>query len=199
MCAHTRNERSRLALHACCGPCLLEPFDALLAEGYDPIIVFANPNIEPKGEYVLRLETLRSYADSRGIRVVEIDTGEELWRAATSGLERPARCHACYRVRLGLVSEWAASAGIELVATTLSVSPYQDAAAIARAGAAVAEAAGVRFLERDYRDRYADATRRSRDLGMYRQSYCGCLASGDEAAAERAARRQARKARRPRD
>lgn len=199
MCAQARNERSRLALHACCGPCLLEPFDALVAEGYDPVIVFANPNIEPKEEYALRLATLRSYAESRGMRVVEIDTGDELWRAATSGLERPARCHACYRVRLGLVSGWAAENGIELVATTLSVSPYQDAAAIAREGANVAQAVGVRFLERDYRDRYADATRRSRDLGMYRQNYCGCLASKDEAAAERAARRQARKAGRPRD
>ena len=43
----------RLALHACCGPCLLEPLDALAAE-HDVTVVYANPNIHPREEYERR-------------------------------------------------------------------------------------------------------------------------------------------------
>jgi len=45
------------------------------------------------------------------------------------------------------------------------------------------------FLVTDFRDRYGEATRRSRELGMYRQNYCGCRYSKEEAAQEREARR----------
>ncbi len=184
--------REHIALHVCCGPCLLEPLDALREEGFEPVIVFANPNIQPREEYELRRDTLFTYAGSRGIRSIEIVAAEGAWEAATAGKQRPARCHACFRLRLDLVSGWAARNGIGLVATTLSVSPYQDPVAICRAGDAAARAAGARFLARDYRERYREAVRRSREAGMYRQNYCGCLPSRTEAEAERAARRRAR-------
>ncbi len=41
----------------------------------------------------------------------------------------------------------------------------------------------------DFRDRYPEAVRRSRELGMYRQNFCGCRYSDIEAAAARAARK----------
>jgi predicted adenine nucleotide alpha hydrolase (AANH) superfamily ATPase len=75
------------------------------------------------------------------------------------------------------------------VATTLTVSPYQDPQAIREAGEQVCMEAGVAFLVTDFRDRYREATRRSRELGMYRQNYCGCRYSESEAAAARAVRR----------
>ena len=46
---------------------------------------------------------------------------------------------------------------------------------------------------RDWRPFYADATRESRELGMYRQNYCGCRFSAAEAAIERHERRDERK------
>jgi predicted adenine nucleotide alpha hydrolase (AANH) superfamily ATPase len=50
----------------------------------------------------------------------------------------------------------------------------------------------VRFIVTDFRERYPEATRRSRELGMYRQNYCGCLPSMREAEESRARKREER-------
>ena len=76
------------------------------------------------------------------------------------------------------------------------MSPYQDQDAVAEVGERVAAEAGLVYLGADFRDRYPEATRRSRELGMYRQNYCGCMLSEIEAEAERESRRQERRARR---
>ncbi len=186
----------RLALHACCGPCLLEPYDALAAEADDVVVVYFNPNIHPAEEYERRRDTLVAHAQAAGVRVVEIDYDPAAWMERVAPLARTPqqRCRACYRLRLGEVARWAAENGFDSVATTLTVSPYQDAEAIAAEGRSAAAEAGVEYVTRDFRDRYPDATRRSRELGMYRQNYCGCLMSDIEARAEREARRAARRA-----
>jgi predicted adenine nucleotide alpha hydrolase (AANH) superfamily ATPase len=180
-----------LLLHACCGPCLLEPYDALEAKGFEVRVAYANPNIHPREEYEHRRDTLMEYAAQHGIAVDELayDTAE--WEAAVAGLDRESgeRCRACFLVRLGATARHAAANGFDAVATTLTVSPYQDPEDIRDAGERACEDAGVVFLVTDFRDRYPEATRRSRELGMYRQSYCGCRYSDAEAAEARAARK----------
>jgi len=185
----------RILLHACCGPCLLEPYDAL-SQTHEVDVCYANPNIAPAEEYVRRRDTLAGYADSAGIRVLELPYEPERWARAVAdaGADRSARCRACYRLRIGMVAEEAARLGYDAVATTLTVSPYQDQDAVKQEGEAACASAGVRFLVTDHRDRYPEATRRSRVLGMYRQNYCGCVPSAAEAEADRAARRAARAA-----
>lgn len=180
----------RIALHACCGPCLLEPYDALASDA-DVIVVYANPNIHPRAEYERRRDTLLDYASTHGIEVVEVPYEPEQWSEAVAGTEERAgeRCRACFELRIGMAARRAAEWGCDAVATTLTVSPYQDAATIREAGEAACSAAGVRFMVTDFRDRYPEATRRSRELGMYRQNYCGCRYSLSEAEARRSARR----------
>jgi len=53
---------------------------------------------------------------------------------------------------------------------------------------------GIRARFEDYRPFYNEATRRSREGGMYRQNYCGCRFSDAEADAERELRRAERRA-----
>jgi len=185
---------TRVALHACCGPCLLEPYDEL-AVGGDVTVVYANPNIHPLSEYRRRRDTLLAYAVEHDIEVVEVPYDPRLWLSAIAGLEgdQPARCEACFRLRLGLVADVAEERGIDALATTLTVSPYQDAEALARVGEEVAREHGLRYAGRDWRDRYRDASGRSRELGMYRQNYCGCLLSDIEADAARERRREERR------
>ena len=187
---------TRIALHACCGPCLLEPYDEL-ASLADVTVVYANPNIHPLAEYRHRRDTLQAYADDRGIEVVEFPYDPRLWLAATTGLEadQPARCEACFRLRLGLVADLAVERGMDGIATTLTVSPYQDAEVLATVCAEVAREYGLAYVGRDWRDRYHDATTRAREAGMYRQNYCGCLRSEVEADAARARRRAKRRGR----
>jgi predicted adenine nucleotide alpha hydrolase (AANH) superfamily ATPase len=183
----------RIALHACCGPCLLEPYDALAAE-HDVRVVYANPNIHPREEYERRRDTLLAYTGPRGIPVDELAYDPEAWEAAVAGLDRESgeRCRACFRMRLGATARHAAAIGCDAVATTLTVSPYQDPEAIREAGREVCAEAGVAFLVTDFRGRYPEATRRSRELGMYRQNYCGCRYSEEEAQEARERRRVAR-------
>lgn len=189
----TPNTR-RLALHACCGPCLLEPYDILSAEFSQTVVVYFNPNIHPAAEYERRRDTLRAYADAAGITVVELEYDPAVWLERVGPLARQGseRCRACYRLRLGEVARWAAENGFDSVSTTLSVSPYQDVGAISTEGTTAAECAGVQFIDRDFRDRYTEATRRSREAQMYRQNYCGCVLSEVEARQQRASRKAAK-------
>ena len=186
----------RLLLHACCGPCLLEPLDALALEADEVTIAFANPYIHPAEEYVRRRDTLVDYAKQAGVDVVELPYDPDAWERAVAplGTAGRERCRACYRLRLGLAARMAAEGGYDALATTLSVSPYQDQAAINEEGQRAATDAGIAWLDRDFRDRYPDATVRSREIGMYRQNYCGCVFSQAEAEADRQARREARAA-----
>ncbi len=186
----------KLVLHACCGPCLLEPYDALSADN-DVLVVYANPNIHPREEYERRRDTLLAYAGEHGITVHEEPYDPAAWDTAVRGVEGDpgARCRACFRLRLGMAARRAAELGFDAVATTLTVSPFQDPEAIREAGEAVCAESGVEFLVTDFRDRYPEATRRSRELAMYRQDFCGCRYSEADAV-ERRERRRAERAER---
>ena len=183
----------KIMLHACCGPCLLEPYDALAAS-HDVRVVYANPNIHPAREYERRRDTLLAYAEERGIAVDVLPYAPVAWDDAVRGMETapPERCRACFRLRLGMVARHAGVEGFDAVATTLTVSPYQDPEVIRSAGEEACAAEGVGFLVTDFRDRYPEAVRRSRELGMYRQSFCGCRYSKAEADTERQRRKAER-------
>ena len=190
------NRPARLLLHACCGPCLIEPLDRLAAEANEVTVAFANPNIHPAEEYVRRRDTLSEYAARVGVDVVELPYDRASWDAAVAPLASAGaeRCRACYRLRLDATARYAADNGFDALATTLTVSPYQHHDAIRQEGQRAARDAGIVWLDRDFRDRYPDATARSRELGMYRQNYCGCVFSQAEAAEQRAARKATRAA-----
>lgn len=184
----------RLLLHACCGPCLIEPLESLAIEAESVTIVFSNSNIHPAEEYERRRDTLIAWATPLGVDVVELDYEPDEWAStvgplAGAGVER---CRACYALRLGAAARYAAENGFDALATTLTVSPYQDALAIAQEGARAAASTGIAYVDRDFRAHYAEATRRSREAGMYRQNYCGCVFSAEEARRDREERKAAR-------
>ncbi|MEG2747479.1 MAG: epoxyqueuosine reductase QueH [Gordonibacter sp.] len=206
----------KLLLHACCGPCSLEPLRLLREEGHDITILFSNANIAPADEYARRLDTLRAWAESESVPVIDDvyepaaweagagRVGETALHAAGGNMEqvaiqpalREARCRACYRLRFERTAQRAAARGFDAIGTTLSVSPYQFTEVIHEELERAAANAGVAALFEDYRPFYDEATHRSRELGMYRQNYCGCRLSDAEAAAERDLRRRERAAER---
>lgn len=201
-----------LLLHACCGPCSLEPLGVLRRAGHSVSIAFVNANIAPEGEYTRRLDTLRQWAASENVPVIEGAYLPQSWeatagrmgeailaasdgdvgRVAAQPALREARCRACYRLRFREVARLAAEKGFDAIGTTLSVSPYQFSDLIREELTRAACPAGVKALFEDYRPYYDEATRRSRALGMYRQNYCGCRFSEAEAEAQRTIRKQQR-------
>lgn len=113
--------------------------------------------------------------------------------AAPAEQARQARCRACYRMRFEETARYAAEHGFAAMGTTLSVSPYQYTDIIREEleRAAAKEGVEARFV--DYRPYYDNATQRSREAGMYRQNYCACRFSEEEARLEREERKRARK------
>lgn len=191
---------ARLLLHACCGPCSLEPLRVLGARDIDTAIHFSNSNIAPFDEYERRLDALRDHARDANIELIVDEYDNDEW-GRTSGRigaadegseERRARCRACYRIRLERSASYAVEHGFDALGTTLSVSPYQYGDIIREELERACERHGLRAFYEDYSPLYAEATRRSKESGMYRQNYCGCLLSKDEADKERAQRKAER-------
>lgn len=189
-----------LLLHACCGPCSIEPVRLLREEGFEPTICWSNPNIQPVSEHDHRLDTLRAWAADVGkVEVIVAQDDRALWERAVApfGFDRERRCRACYALRLAEACHVAHERGFSHVATTLVVSPYQLFDVCGEILARLAATYDLTPVWRDFRSWYPQATREARELGLYRQNYCGCRFSAAEAAIERHEARDARKAARP--
>jgi predicted adenine nucleotide alpha hydrolase (AANH) superfamily ATPase len=171
-----------LLLHICCGPCAAAVIDRLRC-GYDVTGCFHNPNIQPEEEYIRRLEAARTVAAHFGIPLVELPYTPEAFDGAVQGLENEpengARCPVCYRMRFDGVARYAAGHGFPFMASTLTTGPRKPAAIIDPIGREAAEAAGIAFVEGDWKKRngFGRSLELSRELELYRQHYCGCLFS----------------------
>lgn len=188
-----------LLLHACCGPCSLEPVKYLRQEGFEPTILWCNPNIQPLGEHERRLRTLERWAaDVAHVDVIVARDPRDEWerRVAPAGFDRERRCAACYAVRLAEACRVARERGFAYISTTLVVSPYQLFDACHDVLLSLAAAWGLTPVWRDFRPHYPESVTDSRALGMYRQNYCGCRFSAAEAAIERHEARDRRRAER---
>jgi predicted adenine nucleotide alpha hydrolase (AANH) superfamily ATPase len=178
-----------LALHTCCGPCLIEPF-AILRVKFDRVTVFfCNSNIDPEDEYAKRRDTCSAYAKSQGIAFVEHGYEPDVWNQRIAALDttvdRSLRCRQCYALRFENVLQKAKEEGFTHFATTLTVSPYQYRDLIGSVALGLCNQYGLEYAGSDFSAHYPDATRKSRELGMYRQNYCGCRFSHEEARRER--------------
>ena len=63
------------------------------------------------------------------------------------------------------------------------MSPYKNAEKLNAIGAELAERYGVPYLFSDFKknDGYLRSIRKSREYGLYRQDYCGCVYSKEQA------------------
>lgn len=175
----------RCMLHACCGPCSLESTRVLALAGHSFAISYDNPNIYPRDEYERRLATLRAHvAEPRGVEVYEGAYDPDTWEreVGVHGSDRESRCRACYRLRLERAAARAEELGFEALCTTLTISPYQLTATILEELEAAADRHGLEPIPMDFRPWYQSTTRKSKELGMYRQNYCGCRFSVADAA-----------------
>ena len=169
-----------LLLHTCCGPCASATIPLWNSRGEKVTGFFFNPNIHPLLEWRRRLSGARDVAAQTGVELVEdpsYDPGLWFEQVALGGTAGESRCRRCIGQRLARTAEEAATRGWDAFSTSLSISPYQDHDAIRETGAEAAERFGVEFLYEDLRPLYGESRRLSRDWGIYRQKYCGCLIS----------------------
>lgn len=185
-----------LLLHACCAPCSLEPVRLLMEEGFVPTICWTNPNIQPMQEHERRLAELRRWCSAEGIALIEADEDSAAWERAVAPIgarDRERRCRPAMAFAWPRRVVWRSARGLIILLQTLAVSPYQLFETCNDVLVRLAESHGLTPVIRDFRPWYPQATLRSRELGMYRQNYCGCRFSAAEAAMDRARLRDERK------
>lgn len=170
----------RLLLHTCCAPCSIYPVDKLREKGIEVYGYFYNPNIHPYTEWKKRRDTLASYANDTGLKVI-FDEDYPLENFLRNIVYRETmRCGMCYHMRLSKAASVAKRGKFDAFSTTLLASPYQKHALIKATGEAVASEKGIPFYYEDFRTGFKEAIAKSKQMGMYRQQYCGCIFSEKE-------------------
>ncbi len=174
--------KPKLLLHICCAPCATEVIKRL-QDDYEVVGFFCNPNIYPDKEYKKRLSQVQRLTTLMNMR---LDVGEydherflELAQGLESEPEGGRRCQVCYRMRLELTAKKGKENGCSLIATTLTVSPHKSALLINPIGQEVCAQHSLEFFEADWKkkDGFKHSVELSKELGFYRQDYCGCESS----------------------
>jgi len=176
----------KLLIHSCCAPCSSYVLE-YLSEYFSITIFYYNPNIYPADEYEKRVkeqERLISLMPLKNpVTFVEGDYEPQKYYEAVKGHEKDPeggeRCFICYRMRLEEAARIASEGGFDYFTTTLSISPYKNAEKLNEIGQEVARLYGVSFLPSDFKKRggYQRSIELSREYGLYRQNYCGCIFS----------------------
>lgn len=141
---------------------------------------FYNPNIFPEAEYNNRLTALKKLTDLDKINLILGNYEHKRFLAAVKGLESEPeggkRCEVCYRLRLKESAVKAKESNYNFLATTLTVGPKKNALVINKIGEELSAQYGVRFIAGDWKKQngFKHSVARSKELGLYRQHYCGC-------------------------
>ncbi|MBR6185710.1 MAG: epoxyqueuosine reductase QueH [Clostridia bacterium] len=180
-------ERPALLLHSCCGPCSSAVLERL-TKHFQVTVLYYNPNIEPEEEYRHRLsEQARLLSLLPGdIPLLPCAYDHDAFSAFAEEMadcpEGGERCLKCFALRLGETARTAKRHGFSYFTTTLSVSPHKNAEDLNRIGRAAGEKYGVNYLTADFKKKngYLRSLQLSKEYGLYRQDYCGCLYSKRE-------------------
>lgn len=176
------SSRKKLLLHACCAPCSTACIERL-KDAFDLTVYFYNPNMDSIEEYQHRAEEQKRLCKELGIDLVVEEYNESEFYGNVKGLESEReggkRCKECFSLRLKKTAEFAKANGFDFFTTTLTVSPLKNADLINSIGKAIAENVGVEFLPTDFKKRngYLRSIELSKEYGLYRQNYCGCIFS----------------------
>ena len=177
-------ERKKLMLQCCCGPCSSYVLE-YLTDFFDVSVLFFNPNIQPREEYEKRLLWMRKVAERypKTVSFIECDYKGEEFDVVSQGLENEpeggARCAKCFELRLRETARLAKEGEFDYFCTTLSVSPHKDGKLLNEIGLALENEFKVKWLPSDFKKRegYKRSIELSKEYGLYRQNYCGCLFS----------------------
>lgn len=170
-------------LHTCCGPCASACVPRLKELGREVTMFFANSNIDTQEEFNKRLAEAEKLAAVDGVKLVALPYNHEEWlREVASGYEHEpeqgARCARCFRYNLTKAAEYAAAHGFDEFTTSLTVSPHKVSRTIFEVSSSIEQSRNrtIRFLPVDFKkhEGFKLSTQRTKELGLYRQSYCGC-------------------------
>ena len=176
----------RLLLHSCCAPCssyVLEYLNSI----FEITVFYYNPNITPQEEYDKRVDEVVRLTGSmpfnHPVCFKEGNYEPDRFFAMAKGLENEPeggrRCDMCYRLRLEESAKLAKEGNFDFFTTTLTISPLKKADKLNEIGRELSAIYGVPYLFSDFKkkDGFKRSIELSRQYGLYRQDYCGCVFS----------------------
>ena len=172
----------RLLLHVCCAP------DATVALERLPAterlrLWFDNPNIHPDEEYARRVEAFLKLICCRSsdyeIGLYDPQSWFEIIKGHEKDPEGGERCRLCIGFRLERAARHARETGFDTIGTVLTTSPHKKSEVIHELGENLSRAYGLTYLAEDFKkkDGFKRSVELSRQYGLYRQNYCGCVYS----------------------
>ena len=179
-------------LHTCCGPCASACVPRLKEMGREVTMLFANSNIDTKDEFEKRFHEAEKLASIDGVKIAALPYDHDEWlREVAAGYEhepeKGARCARCFRYNLTKAAEYAKAHGFDEFTTSLTVSPHKVSKTIFDVAKSLSLSSSLfplpsslfplpSFLETDFKKRegFKLSVKRTKELGLYRQSYCGC-------------------------
>ncbi len=181
-----RRDTPSLLLHACCAPCSSYVLE-YLSKYFNITILYYNPNIYPELEYQRRLQELKDYLKKisflHSVTLVEDSYNPDEYYQVVKGKEelgeRSERCYSCYQLRMSRACKYAKSHHMDYFTTTLSISPYKKSDWINEIGKSLQDQYGISYLYADFKKKngYKRSIELSKEYGLYRQDYCGCVYS----------------------
>lgn len=184
--AEKDGEIPSLLLHSCCAPCSSYVLETL-SEHFRITVFYYNPNIYPEEEYWKRVKEQQNFIRQLPVRhpvaFLEGKYEKERFYQAVKGFEKEPeggeRCTVCFRLRLGEAVKEAIKGGYDYVTTTLTISPMKNAPKLNTIGEELCRETPVTWLPSDFKKKngYKRSTELSKEYGMYRQDYCGCVYS----------------------
>ncbi len=170
----------KILVHICCAPCAIYSVKVLESQGFSIMGFFYKKNIHPYQECLRRQEALEIYAAKKNIRVI-YQEGYDLEGFIQSVVYRESdRCRFCYHDRLKATALLAKRGKFDYFTTTLLYSKFQKHELIKSIGESAGKFAGVPFYYHDFRKGWKEGIKESKELGLYRQQYCGCIYSEKE-------------------
>lgn len=185
----TNEKKVSLLLHSCCAPCSSYVL-RYLAEYFHITLFYYNPNISPVEEYQARVQEQIRLMEALPVKnpisflegTYEPDRYYDLVRGHEKDPEGGQRCHLCYEMRLREAADIASKGGFDYFTTTLTISPLKDSGVLNQIGERLAKEYGVAHLPSDFKKKegYKQSVELSKEYGLYRQDYCGCVFSKRE-------------------
>lgn len=173
--------RKSILLHSCCAPCSSYVIELLLND-FDITVLYYNPNIFPKEEYLKRKnEQIRLIKElnNKYVNFIDCDYDNEVFERTIIGLEHlkegGKRCEECILLRMKKTALLSLNK-YDFFGTTLTVSPHKNSKMINEIGKELEEGYGIKFLYSDFKkkDGYKKSIEISKEHNLYRQNYCGC-------------------------
>ena len=170
----------KILLHICCAPCAITTVKTLRGKHFEVMGFFYKNNIHPYMECSKRQEALQSYAEMIDLSVIYQDGYDVESFLQHVAFRESSRCLYCYHDRLRTTALMAKRGKFDCFSTTLLYSKFQKHDMVQSIGEAIGRSVGVPFYYHDFRSGWTEGVQMSKQMGLYRQQYCGCIYSEKE-------------------